>query len=399
MRPRRPCSPRPSRAVSTALGVGGQRVVAARLRPPGARAGRGVARDGRRRTRRPAVRGRLHRRRHRERQPRGQGPVLGPPRGRPAPHPRARQRRRAPRRARRRRVAGRARGRRRSPGCEVDRLGRVDPDGARARALADDVALVSVMWANNEVGTVQPVGRAGRRSPTQRGVPLHTDAVQAVGQLPVDFAASGADALTVTGHKFGGPLGAGALLLGARPSRARRCCTAAARSATSAPGTARRRRRSPASPSPPRLAVERQPETRRPARRAARRPRRPRARTRCPTPCSTATPSTGCRATRTSPSPAARATRCSCCSTPAASRCSTGSACSAGVARPRHVLVAIGADDEAGPQLAALLARPHLHRRRRRRAARRAARRRRAGREPGRPAPVRVLAALSGGVD
>jgi len=94
----------------------------------------------------------------------------------------------------------------------VDALGRVHPD-VLEDALDDDVALVSVMWANNEVGTTQPV-RALAEVAHAAGVPLHTDAVQAVGQLPVDFGASGADALTMTGHKLGGPLGAGALLLG-----------------------------------------------------------------------------------------------------------------------------------------------------------------------------------------
>ena len=95
---------------------------------------------------------------------------------------------------------------------EVDKLGRVHPDVLRA-ALGDDVALVTVMWANNEVGTVQPI-QALAELTHEFGVPFHTDAVQAVGQLPVDFAASGVDALTMTGHKVGGPLGAGALLLG-----------------------------------------------------------------------------------------------------------------------------------------------------------------------------------------
>ena len=94
---------------------------------------------------------------------------------------------------------------------DVDDAGLVA--GAALRdALADDVALVSVMWANNEVGTVEPVRELAEIA-HEHGVPFHTDAVQAVGALPVDFAASGADALTMTGHKLGGPPGAGALLL------------------------------------------------------------------------------------------------------------------------------------------------------------------------------------------
>lgn len=96
----------------------------------------------------------------------------------------------------------------------VDDSGRVDPDGLRA-ALAEDpdsVALVSIMWANNEVGTLQPVAELAEIA-HEAGVPLHTDAVQAPAGVPVEFAASGADALTMTGHKLGGPTGAGALLL------------------------------------------------------------------------------------------------------------------------------------------------------------------------------------------
>jgi cysteine desulfurase len=97
----------------------------------------------------------------------------------------------------------------------VDAAGRVSPDALRA-ALSDepdDVALATVMWANNEVGTVQPIAELTEVA-HEFGVPFHTDAVQAVGQLPVDFAASGVDAMTITGHKFGGPIGAGVLLLG-----------------------------------------------------------------------------------------------------------------------------------------------------------------------------------------
>jgi cysteine desulfurase len=98
---------------------------------------------------------------------------------------------------------------------DVDAEGRVRPETLRA-ALAREperVALVSVMWANNEVGTVNPI-RELAATAHEFGVPLHTDAVQAVGVLPVEFQASGADALTLTGHKLGGPYGAGVLLLG-----------------------------------------------------------------------------------------------------------------------------------------------------------------------------------------
>jgi cysteine desulfurase len=95
----------------------------------------------------------------------------------------------------------------------VEPSGRITPD-ALAEALGDgtDVAVASVMWANNEIGTVSDV-RALAEVAHAVGVPLHTDAVQAAGQVPVDFGASGVDALTMTGHKLGGPMGAGALLL------------------------------------------------------------------------------------------------------------------------------------------------------------------------------------------
>ena len=103
---------------------------------------------------------------------------------------------------------------------EVDRTGRLHPEALREAIERDpdDVALVTVMWANNEVGTVQPVAQLADVA-HEHGIPVHSDAVQAVGQLPVDFAASGVDALTVTGHKAGGPLGVGALLL----SRSAQC--------------------------------------------------------------------------------------------------------------------------------------------------------------------------------
>ena len=76
----------------------------------------------------------------------------------------------------------------------------------------ESVALISVMWANNEVGSLQPVDEVVAIA-AEHGIPVHTDAVQALGQVPVDFAASGVDALTFTGHKVGGPYGVGALVV------------------------------------------------------------------------------------------------------------------------------------------------------------------------------------------
>jgi cysteine desulfurase len=98
---------------------------------------------------------------------------------------------------------------------EADGTGRVAPAVLRAAIdeAPDEVAVVSVMWANNEVGTVEPVAELAAVAAAY-DVPLHTDGVQAVGALPVDLAASGAAALTITGHKVGGPVGVGALLLG-----------------------------------------------------------------------------------------------------------------------------------------------------------------------------------------
>jgi cysteine desulfurase len=97
---------------------------------------------------------------------------------------------------------------------DVDSLGRVDPQQVAEEIARDpeSVALVTVMWANNEVGTVQPI-RDVVEAAARYAVPVHSDAVQAAGWLDVDFAASGLDALTLSAHKLGGPLGVGAVLL------------------------------------------------------------------------------------------------------------------------------------------------------------------------------------------
>ena len=96
----------------------------------------------------------------------------------------------------------------------VDAAGRLDVDDLKRRldAEPDDVALVSCMWANNEVGTVQPIAEIVAAAHAY-GIPVHSDAVQAVGQVPVDFDAVGLDAMTVTAHKLGGPVGVGALIV------------------------------------------------------------------------------------------------------------------------------------------------------------------------------------------
>ncbi|MFG2274645.1 cysteine desulfurase family protein [Streptomyces chartreusis] len=97
----------------------------------------------------------------------------------------------------------------------VDSHGRVHADALREAIARDphDVALATVMWANNEIGTVMPIRELADVA-AEFDVPLHADAVQAFGQVPVDFAASGLAAMTVSGHKIGGPYGIGALLLG-----------------------------------------------------------------------------------------------------------------------------------------------------------------------------------------
>jgi cysteine desulfurase len=93
----------------------------------------------------------------------------------------------------------------------VDALGRVDPSLVRER-LGSDVALCTVMWANNEVGTVQPIAEIAAAC-AEAGVPFHTDAVQALGQLPIDGSLPGLTSMALSGHKVGAPVGTGALIL------------------------------------------------------------------------------------------------------------------------------------------------------------------------------------------
>jgi cysteine desulfurase len=101
----------------------------------------------------------------------------------------------------------------------VDKFGMVDPDAVRA-AITDKTVLITIMWANNEIGTIHPIAEIGKIA-KEKGIIFHCDAVQAIGKVPVDFEKAGVDLGSITAHKIYGPKGIGAIYVRSKGPRVR----------------------------------------------------------------------------------------------------------------------------------------------------------------------------------
>src|SRR5208337_3008423 len=101
----------------------------------------------------------------------------------------------------------------------VDKYGMVDPDAVR-RAITDKTVLITIMWANNEIGTIHPIAEVGKIA-KEKGIVFHCDAVQAIGKVPVDVEKAGVDLASITAHKIYGPKGIGAIYVRSKGPRVR----------------------------------------------------------------------------------------------------------------------------------------------------------------------------------